>query len=172
MAISYLQSFPMHKNKDIGIFPFCMQVMSGSHSIIQHTRTTVLWPWRTLLKGVIPCFAWLTSLLVADNLILVEIWLSQETGSSPNETRVPSRNLSWDFYRARPENVLRLNRRRGGVEGIYHCEINDSINVLHTIYIGVYKANTGKLLSNSWVSSLSLSFKFNLRFELYLALVV
>ena len=67
----------------------------------------------------------------------------------PNEARVPSRNLSWDFYRARPENVLRLNRRRGGVEGIYHCEINDSINVLHTIYIGVYKANTGKLLSNS-----------------------
>ena len=67
----------------------------------------------------------------------------------PNKTRVPSKGTNWDFYRARPGMVVHLNRREGGVEGIYRCEINDSINVLQTIYIGVYNANTGKLLSNS-----------------------
>ena len=60
----------------------------------------------------------------------------------PNGTRVPSRDEKWDFYRARGQMVVRLNRRRGGEEGIYRCEISDSINVTHTIYIGVYTANT------------------------------
>ena len=55
-----------------------VQVMSGSHSEIQHTRTSVSWPSRTLVKVTMPCSAWLTKLLVA-NL------LPQETGSSPME---------------------------------------------------------------------------------------
>ena len=68
----------------------------------------------------------------------------------PNGTRVPSRTVNstsgeqWDFYRTRGETVVRLNRRRGGEEGIYRCEIPDSTNVIHTIYIGVYTANTGE----------------------------
>ena len=40
--------------------------------------------------------------------------------------------------------VVRLNRRRGGEDGIYWCEVPDSVNVMQTIYIGVYTANTGK----------------------------
>ena len=40
--------------------------------------------------------------------------------------------------------VVRLNRRRGGVEGIYHCVIPDSMNVTQTIYIGVYSASSGE----------------------------
>ena len=60
----------------------------------------------------------------------------------PNETRVLSRVEKWDFYRTRGQMVVRLNRRRGGEEGIYHCEILDSVNVTHTIYIGVYTSNT------------------------------
>ena len=60
----------------------------------------------------------------------------------PNGTRVPSRVVKWDFYRTRGQMVVRLNRRRGGEEGIYHCEIPDSVNATHTIYIGVYTANT------------------------------
>ena len=60
----------------------------------------------------------------------------------PNGTRVPSRVEKWDFYRTRRQMVVRLNRRRGGEEGIYCCEISDSVNVTHTIYIGVYTANT------------------------------
>ena len=37
-----------------------------------------------------------------------------------------------------------MSRRRGGVEGIYRCEIPDAVNVLQTIYIGVYSTSTGE----------------------------
>ena len=60
----------------------------------------------------------------------------------PNGTRVPSVGNQWDFYRNRGHMVVRLHRRRGGVEGIYSCEIPDTMNVIQTIYIGVYSANT------------------------------
>ena len=69
----------------------------------------------------------------------------------PNGTKVfsgkkepPSYNNNTDFYRDRDKMLVRLNRRRGGVEGIYHCEIPDSTNVTQTIYIGVYAASDGK----------------------------
>ena len=79
------------------------------------------------------------------------------TGSSvlgkwyfPNGTSVPSRTVNvtsgeqWDFFRTRGQMMVRMNRRRGGVEGIYHCEIPDAMNVTQTIYIGVYSASTGE----------------------------
>ena len=62
----------------------------------------------------------------------------------PNGTRVPSAGMKWDFYRARGQMVVRMHRRRGGVEGIYHCVIPDAMNVHWTIYIGVYSASTGE----------------------------
>ena len=62
----------------------------------------------------------------------------------PNGTRVPSSDRR-DIYKDRGQSVVRLNRRRGGEEGIYHCEIPDSLNVTQTIYIGVYTASTGEL---------------------------
>ena len=73
-----------------------------------------------------------------------------ENGSStgnwyfPNgSSRVPSNgNLNTTFYRTRGQMVVRLNHRRGGEEGIYRCEIPDSVDVTQTIYIGVYSANT------------------------------
>ena len=37
--------------------PSQMQVMSGSHSEIQHTVTTVSWSWRTLVEVMMPCSA-------------------------------------------------------------------------------------------------------------------
>ena len=60
----------------------------------------------------------------------------------PNETRVPS---SGDFHRSRGQMVVLMNRREGGVERIYWCDIPDSMNVKQTIYIGVYNASTGKV---------------------------
>ena len=62
----------------------------------------------------------------------------------PNETRVPSIDWMWDFTRTRNRTAVHMNRRRGGVEGIYYCEIPDSINVTQTIYIGVYSSSSGE----------------------------
>ena len=42
--------------------------------------------------------------------------------------------------------MVRLHRRRGGVTGIYCCEIPDAAGVDQTLYIGVYTAGTGKPL--------------------------
>ena len=50
----------------------------------------------------------------------------------------------WDFYRDRGQMVVNMHRRRGGVNGIYSCEIPDAMNVTQTIYIGVYTASAGE----------------------------
>ena len=63
----------------------------------------------------------------------------------PNETTVPSPGSWWEIYRTRSQMVVRLHRNRGGVSGIYRCEIPDARNVTQTIYIGVYTADTGEL---------------------------
>ena len=64
----------------------------------------------------------------------------------PNGSRVPSGySYSWsDYYRTRDFMVVHLNRRSGGVEGIYRCEIPDSMNVFQTLNIGVYNTNSGE----------------------------
>ena len=62
----------------------------------------------------------------------------------PNGTRVPSSGPNWDFYRTRDHMVVLLHRRRGGVDGVYRCEIPDAMKVTQTIYIGVYTASTGE----------------------------
>ena len=58
----------------------------------------------------------------------------------PNGTRVPSSGGHWGFQRTRDQMIVLLQRRRGGVNGIYRCEIPDSMNVMQTIYIAVYTA--------------------------------
>ena len=66
----------------------------------------------------------------------------------PNGTRVPSSGHQWDFHRTRGQSVIRLQRRRGGADGIYRCVIpvpqSDAEDVHQTIFIGVYTKNTGK----------------------------
>ena len=57
----------------------------------------------------------------------------------PNGTGVVNNGEGWEFYRNRGPSVVRLNRRRGGVMGIYHCVIPDAAGVNQTIYIGVYR---------------------------------
>ena len=49
-----------------------------------------------------------------------------------------------DIYRNRGPSVVRMNRRQGGVNGIYRCEIPDTAGVNQTIYIGAYTASTGE----------------------------
>ena len=66
----------------------------------------------------------------------------------PNGTRVPSETAAsgeeWDFYRSSGHMVASLHRRRGGMEGIYRCEIPDTMNVPQTIRIRVYSISTGE----------------------------
>ena len=63
----------------------------------------------------------------------------------PDGSRVSSsENVNTTFYRTRSDMVVILNYKRGGVDGIYHCEIPHSMNATQTIYIGVYTANSGK----------------------------
>ena len=63
----------------------------------------------------------------------------------PNGSRVPSGNSNQlDFHRTRGQMMVLLHRRRGGVNGVYRCEIRDSMNVTWTIYIGVYTAGSGE----------------------------
>ena len=68
--------------------------------------------------------------------------------SFPNGTTLPSEitasGVRWDFYSTSGEMVKYMNRRRGGVTGIYSCVIPDAMNVTKTIYIGVYTASTGE----------------------------
>ena len=71
----------------------------------------------------------------------------------PSGTKVPSvvaNDTSDDFYTTRGQVVVRMNRRRGGVEGIFRCEIPDTMNVTQTIYIGVYSASTGEWSFSFW----------------------
>ena len=56
----------------------------------------------------------------------------------PNGTRVFSSGLKWDFHRTRGRMVVLLQRRKGGENGMYRCDVPDATNVLQTIYIGVY----------------------------------
>ena len=62
----------------------------------------------------------------------------------PNGTILPSFWPQWNFYRDRGQMLVNMHRRRGGVNGIYHCKIPDAMNVIQTIYIGVYTAGTGE----------------------------
>ena len=64
----------------------------------------------------------------------------------PNGTRIPTSGLQWEFYSDYMSwNVVRMHRRRGGVNGIYRCEI-DLLGTadIQTLYIGVYTANTSE----------------------------
>ena len=62
----------------------------------------------------------------------------------PNGTRVPSIGVQWNVFRHRGQSVVSLNRKRGGVTGIYSCVIPDAAGVTQTIFIGVYTADTGE----------------------------
>ena len=66
----------------------------------------------------------------------------------PNKTRVPSSGNQWDFHRTRGQMVVTLQRRRGGDNGVYRCEIPDERNAVQTVYIGVYTEDTGEQYIN------------------------
>ena len=70
---------------------FQVLMMSGSHLMVKYTRTTVSWPWRTLVKMMLPCSAGLTLLIVAATLITAT---REETGFFLMELKSPVRVAS------------------------------------------------------------------------------
>ena len=68
----------------------------------------------------------------------------------PNGSRLPSAvvnntiDTQWDFFRSRDQMIVLMHRRRGGVNGIYHCVLPNAMNVTQTMYIGVYTARAGE----------------------------
>ena len=143
MAINHLNSFLIHENKDIGIFSFLYagDVWFSFNNATYQNNSLVT------LKDIGENNA---ALLCMTNLTACcrpPYNLSGSAGNwyFPNETRVPSTDWNWDFHRTRGQMVVLMNRREGGVEGIYWCDIPDSMNVKQTIYIGVYNASTGKI---------------------------
>ena len=73
----------------------------------------------------------------------------------PNGTRVSSSDYNWDFHRIRGQSAIILQRRRGGVNGIYSCVIPDALNKTQIIYIGVYTAEAGEWYTCIYTSFLS-----------------
>ena len=71
-----------------------------------------------------------------------EIGIAMGNWFFPNGTSIPSNGNQWDSYRTRGHMIVSLHRRRGGVHGIYRCEIPDPMNVIQTMYIRVYSADT------------------------------
>ena len=61
----------------------------------------------------------------------------------PNGIRLRGQDRNVDIYSNKTQMVVHLHHRRGGVDGIYRCEICDSTGVFQTIYIGVYTAGSG-----------------------------
>ena len=62
----------------------------------------------------------------------------------PNGSRVLSSGMNWNFHRTRGQSVVFLQRRRGGVVGVYRCVISDTMNATQNIYIGVYTTGSGE----------------------------
>ena len=62
----------------------------------------------------------------------------------PNETRVPSSGVQWDFHRTRDNMSVLLHRRTGGEDGVYRCDIPDELNMTQSIYIRVYREGAGE----------------------------
>ena len=77
-----------------------------------------------------------------------EMGLNMGNWFFPNGTRIntPGEGTDWDFYRTRGEMVVLMQRKGGGEDGIYRCDIPDPMYVTQTIYIGVYSANTGEYM--------------------------
>ena len=142
MAINYLYNFPIHKHKDISIFSFLHAGnirFSLNGTIYQNNSLVTLEDIGKEDHTALLCMTNLTACCWPNGYgSIIGNWFF------PNGTKVPSLNDNSDFHRDRGQMMVRMKRRRGGEEGIYHCEIPDSMNVTQTIYIGVYTASTGE----------------------------
>ena len=142
MVINHLHRFPVHKNKDIGIFSFLHagDVWFSLNGTTYQNNSLVTLEDIGEKNASLLCMTKLTACCsksyTSGNPSVLGNWFF------PNKTRVYSDSK---IYRDRGHMVVRMNRREGGEDGIYYCEIPDSMEVKQTIYIGVYNASTGKV---------------------------
>ena len=147
MEINYLHSFPMHRNKDIGIFFLhAVDVWFSLNNTTYRNNSLVTLEDIGENNASLLCMSNLTACCrspYSENLSASGNWFF------PNKIRVPNKNPNSTIYRTRSRSKrvakIQMHHRRGGVEGIYRCEIPDSMNALQTIYIGVYNTSTGKV---------------------------
>ena len=147
MEINYLHSFPMHRNKDIGIFFLhAVDVWFSLNNTTYRNNSLVTLEGIGENNASLLCMSNLTACCrspYSENLSASGNWFF------PNKSRVPNENSNSTIYRTRSRSKrvekIQMHHRRGGVEGIYRCEIPDSMNAVQTIYIGVYNTSTGKV---------------------------
>ena len=135
MAIDYLYNFPIHKNSILSF--------AGTGDVRFSLKSTTY--QNNSIVNLEDIGEINTALLCKTNLTACCNYSRTGNWFFPNTTRVHSKSASWDSYRNRGKMVVRLNRIRGGKDGIYRCEIPDSVNVTQTIYIGLYTTSTGEL---------------------------
>jgi len=144
MAINYLHSFPMHNKKNIGIFSFLHagDVWFSLNNTTYQNNSLVTLEDIGEDNASLLCLTHLSACCLPPytgiNSSVSGKWFF------PNKSQVPSYNFSSDLYRDRGQMVVRMNRRRGGENGIYRCWIPDTMNLTQNIYIGVYTAGIGE----------------------------
>ena len=145
MAIDYLYNFPVHINMDISIFSFLYagDVRFSLRGTTYQNNSIVTLENIGVERDALLCMTNFTA--CCQHPYSIGNWFF------PNGTRVPSSGSQSDFYRTRRQMMVPLHRRRGGEEGIYHCEIPVSTNINQTIFIGLYTANSGELQNNCGV---------------------
>ena len=133
---NYLYNFPIHIS--ILFFPGAGNVRFSLRGATYHNNSIVTLEDIGVEGDALLCMTNLTACCQGQNGFFSGSWFF------PNGTRVQSQGYQGDFYRTRGQMVVQLHRRRGGVEGIYHCEITDSMYITQNMYIGVYTAKTGE----------------------------
>ena len=73
----------------------------------------------------------------------------------PNGTRL-LRYTGWGFYRDRLLKAVRLHQGVSsvGAFGMFYCKVNDSSNVPHTLYAGVFPSQGGN--ESAWSNKISI----------------
>ena len=74
----------------------------------------------------------------------------------PNGTQVPIEDTGWRFYRDRHRKAVRLHQGVSSAEafGMFYCKVNDSSNVPHTLYAGIFPSQGGN--ESAWSNKISI----------------
>ena len=146
-GINYLYNFQIHRHYDHCMYIFTLLHVDDVKFSLNGTpyQNNSLVTLEDIGEGVDALFCITNQIPCCGQSYTGEKGVGIGNWFFPNGTRVPSSGAQWDFYRTRGQMVVQLHRTRSGEEGIYHCEIPDSMNVIPTIYIGVYTASSGKV---------------------------